>query len=213
MVQTNTLVEFEFMSEQDEPRFLLHYSKAQRSKQHEFVRDLSNEDFLKYLDDRFPNAPLIKVTNCFEHGREVPQSVQEELLLAMRRYVGQEGKNMLRLDTFLFGTGNFRKQVLDGTKEMVYRALLQVDMAHEVLEQSDKYEGLKDKMLGRQPEEFESVEHQQICYTLNMAQLPLAKRCELIMCELFDDPADWPASPESMRDLYTKWKKSLTPTR
>ena len=201
------------MSKQDESMFLSNYSKAQRLKQHEFVSDLSTEDFLKYLDASFPNAPLIKVINCFEHGREVPLSVQEELLIGMRKYVGQEGKSTLRLDTFLLGTGNFRKQVLDGTKEMVYRALLQVDEGHEVLEQSDKFEGLKEKMLGKQPEQFESVEQQQICYTLNMAQLSLTARCELIMYELFDDPDDWPATPESMRDLYTKWKKGLNKTR
>mgnify|MGYP001480645317 CR=1 FL=1 len=201
------------MSEQKESMFLSNYSKAQRLEQHELVRELSDEDFLKYLDARFPNAPLIKVTNCFEHGREVPQSVQEELLFAMRRYVGQEGKNTLRLDTFLLGTGNFRKQVLDGTKEMVYRALLQVDVGHQVLEQSDEFESLKKMMLGKQPEEFESLRYLQDCYTLNMAELPLTARCELIMYELFDDPEDWPATPESMRDLYTKWKKGLNKTR
>lgn len=201
------------MDGQTESMFLSKYSMAQRLKQRELVRELSDADLLKYLDASFPNAPLIKVTNCFEHGREVPQSVQEELLVAMRKYVGQEGKNTLRLDTFLLGTGNFRKKVLDGTKEMVYRALLQVDVGHEVLEQSDKFEGLKEKMLGKQPEEFESEEHQQICYTLNMAQLSLKARCELIMYELFDDPDDWPSTPESMRDLYTKWKKGLNKTR
>ena len=201
------------MSEQDKSTFLFNFSKAQRLVQHELVGDFSDEDFLKYLDMRFPNAPLLKVTSCFEHGREVPLCMQEELFFAMRRYVGQEGKNKLRLDIFLLGTGNFRKQVLNNTKEMVYQALLQVDMGQEVLEQSDKFEDLKKKMLGRQPEEFELIEHQQVCYTLNMSQLPLTARCELIMHELFDGPDDWPAPPESMRDLYTKWRKGKTKSR